>query len=159
MSSAQAGPPVTTPLYEERLWPAPWIWLVAAGASGASIITFVPINLTTGIIAAVVVGSVLVTLLILSTPRITVSATHLTVGRARIERRYLGAVSAHTGDEATAERGTRLNGTAYLCIRGWIAPVVRIEITDPDDATPYWLTSTRRPEELVAVLAGARQTP
>ena len=55
--------------------------------------------------------------------------------------------------EATAERGTRLNGLAYLCIRGWIDPVVRIDITDPSDRTPYWLTSTRRPEELTAALS------
>jgi hypothetical protein len=32
--------------------------------------------------------------------------------------------------------------------------VVRIEITDPSDSTPYWLTSTRRPDELVAALTG-----
>jgi hypothetical protein len=42
---------------------------------------------------------------------------------------------------------------AFLCIRGWIDPVVRIEITDPADRTPYWLTSTRRPEELLAALS------
>jgi Protein of unknown function (DUF3093) len=75
------------------------------------------------------------------------------VGRAVIERRYVGATAQFRGKEATAERGTRLNGLAYLCIRGWVDPVVRIEITDPSDPTPYWLTSTRRPEQLIAALA------
>ena len=32
--------------------------------------------------------------------------------------------------------------------------MVKIDITDPSDPTPYWLTSTRRPEELVAALTG-----
>ncbi len=40
-----------------------------------------------------------------------------------------------------------------MCIRGWIDPVVRIEITDPADRTPYWLASTRHPDELVAALS------
>jgi hypothetical protein len=92
-------------------------------------------------------------LLILSTPAIVVTDDSLTVGRASIERRFVGAVEAFRGPEATAERGTRLNALAYLCIRGWIDPVVRIEINDPSDPTPYWLTSTRRPEELVAALS------
>ncbi len=76
------------------------------------------------------------------------------MGRATIERRFIGAVETFREKEATAQRGTRLNGLAYLCIRGWIDPVVRIEITDPSDRTPYWLTSTRRPEELAAALTG-----
>jgi hypothetical protein len=75
------------------------------------------------------------------------------VGRATIERRFVGAVQTFRKEEATAERGTRLNGLAYLCIRGWIDPVVRIDITDPSDPTPYWLTSTRRPDELTAALS------
>ena len=41
-----------------------------------------------------------------------------------------------------------------MCIRGWIDPVVRSEITDPSDRTPYWLTSTRHPERIVEVLSG-----
>jgi hypothetical protein len=40
-----------------------------------------------------------------------------------------------------------------MCFRGWITPVVRIEITDPADRTPYWLTSTRHPEDLVRALS------
>ncbi|NOJ59703.1 DUF3093 domain-containing protein [Arthrobacter sp. 260] len=153
MSTPAPAPSTSPVIYEERLWPAPWIWLVAAGAAGASVVTFAPINLTTGFIAATVVAVVLVTLLVLSTPRIVVTSSHLTVGRATIERQFLGEVTAYTGEDATAQRGPQLNATAYLCIRGWISPVVRVAITDPADPTPYWLTSTRRPEQLVAALA------
>ena len=70
-------------------------------------------------------------LLVVSTPTITVTGSTLRVGRATIERRFLGAVAAFRGKEATAERGTRLNGLAFTCFRGWVDPVVRIEITDP----------------------------
>ncbi|HEY4419427.1 MAG TPA: DUF3093 family protein [Pseudonocardia sp.] len=29
---------------------------------------------------------------------------------------------------------------------------MRVEVTDPDDATPYWVFSVRNPEALVAAL-------
>lgn len=155
-SSAAVPAPNSTPddavVYTEKLWPNFWIWLVAAGLSGAGIFVFAPISLATGLIAAVVLFIILAVLLVLSTPTITVTGSMLRVGRATIERRFLGAAAAFDGAEATAERGTRLNGLAFLCIRGWISPVVRIEITDPSDRTPYWLTSTRHPDKLLAAL-------
>ncbi|TKV28180.1 DUF3093 domain-containing protein [Arthrobacter sp. NamB2] len=158
MSSAPGEAPQNTPdqavQYEERLWPSPWVWLIAAGFSSATIVMFAPISMEVGYGAAAVVAVIVFTLLILSTPRITVTATTLTVGRATIERKYLGTVQWFTGDDATNQRGPGLNGLAYLCIRGWISPVVRIEISDPEDRTPYWLVSSRHPERLVAALAG-----
>lgn len=139
-------------LFTEKLWPGAWIWLVAAGLASAGILVFAPISMTAGITAAVVLFAVQAALLVLSTPALTVTARTLQVGRASIERGLTGPAEAFRGKDATAERGTRLNGLAYLCIRGWIDPVVRIEISDPSDPTPYWLTSTRRPDELVAAL-------
>lgn len=147
--------PPASPEYEERLWPAAWIWAVAAGMAGASILVFAPINIATGVVAAVVIGIVLAILLIVSTPRIRVTNAELEVGRARIERRFIGRVEGFRSEEATVQRGTALNATAYQCIRGWISPVVRVEITDELDRTPYWIMSTRHPEELVAALAGS----
>ena len=130
------APPATPVLYNEKLWPNVWIWLVSAGLSGAGILVFAPISMAAGLTAAVVLFAIIAVLLVLSTPAITVTGSTLRVGRATIERRFVGTASAFRGQEATAERGTRLNGLAFLCIRGWIDPVVRIEITDPSDRTP-----------------------
>ena len=156
-SSAAVPAPNSTPgdatvLYSEKLWPNFWVWLVSAGLSGAGIFVLAPISLAAGFTAAVVLFTILTVLLVLSTPAITVTSSTLRVGRATIEHRFIGTASAFRGPEATAERGTRLNGLAFLCIRGWIDPVVRIEITDPSDRTPYWLTSTRHPDKLIAAL-------
>jgi hypothetical protein len=140
-------------IYREKLWPNVWIWIIAAGIAGAGILVFAPISTAAGFTAAGVLFAIMAVLLILSTPAVVVTGDSLTVGRASIERRFVGAVEAFRGEEATAERGTRLNALAYLCIRGWIDPVVKIVITDPSDQTPYWLTSTRRPEELTAALS------
>lgn len=153
MPASNSTPNDATVLFSEKLWPNFWIWLVAAGLAAAGILVFAPISMAAGITAAVVLFAILAVLLILSTPSITVTAATLRVGRATIERRFVGAATAFRGAEATAERGTRLNGLAFMCIRGWIDPVVRIEITDPSDRTPYWLASTRHPDELVTALS------
>ncbi|MHC6592678.1 DUF3093 domain-containing protein [Arthrobacter sp. C152] len=149
-STPSAGAPAA---YREKLWPNAWIWIIAAGVSAAGILVFAPISMAAGYTAAAVLFLIITVLLVLSTPAITVTEDSLTVGRASIERRFVGDVQQFRSGEATAERGTRLNGLAYLCIRGWIDPVVKIEITDPADRTPYWLTSTRHPERLAAALA------
>ena len=157
-SSAAAPTPQSPPsgdavVFSEKLWPSPWVWLIALGLSGAGILVFAPISIGAGITAAAVLFAIMVVLLVLSTPSIRVTDRVLQVGRASIERSFVGQAEVFRGPEATAERGTRLNGLAYLCIRGWIDPVVRIEITDPSDRTPYWLASSRRPEKLVAALS------
>jgi hypothetical protein len=149
-NAPSAGAPA---IFRERLWPTVWVWVIVAGLSGAGILMFAPISMSAGYVAGAVLFAIMATLLVLSTPTITVTADSLTVGRATIQRRFIGEVQAFRTKEATAERGTRLNGLAFLCIRGWIDPVVRIEITDPSDRTPYWLTSSRRPEELTKALS------
>ncbi|MGW9267500.1 DUF3093 family protein, partial [Gordonia terrae] len=39
-----------------------------------------------------------------------------------------------------------------LVHRSWVKTMVLIVLDDPDDPTPYWLVSTRRPAELLAAL-------
>ncbi|MCU1572393.1 MAG: hypothetical protein JWO93_475 [Micrococcaceae bacterium] len=157
--SSPTAMPAATVLYAERLWPTIWVWIIAAGISMAGILILAPISMVAGYTAAVVLFLLMGTLLVLSTPRIEVTADSVRVGRARIERRYVGTVESFRGEDATAQRGPKLHGLAYMCIRGWISPVVKIEITDPADTTPYWLTSTRRPEQLAAALSPSAASP
>ena len=53
--------------------------------------------------------------------------------------------------EELASRASFLD-VAWLLLRGWIPGVVKIELTDADDPTPYWLVSTRNPAALAAAL-------
>ena len=78
--------------------------------------------------------------------------------RATTSPRAVATPSAYTGDAATLERGQRLDARAWLLIRGWIKPVVKVPVADLDDPTPYWLLSTRNPDQLVRVLEEARQS-
>ncbi len=143
------------PHYRERLWPAPWLYLATALVIPASLLVFLPIDLGVGIAVAVALYAGCVVLLLVASPSITVTSDELLAGRARIPLALVGQVAQFAGDEARAERGPRLDARAWLLIRGWIDPVVRIEITDPDDPTPYWLVSTRRPAQLAAALGSS----
>ena len=152
--SPHSAVPPSTANYTEKLWPNFWGWVIVLGLSAAGILIFIPISPAAGYIAFFVLLIGQAVLLIASTPTIAVTADTLQVGRAQIERQHVGEVTYYHGDDATAQRGIKLNGLAYLCIRGWIKPVVRIEITDASDRTPYWLTSSRHPEHLAAALGG-----
>jgi hypothetical protein len=143
-------------LYSERLLPGPWIFVITALIIPASLLVFLPINQTVGVICAAVLYSACVILLVISSPRIEVTDAVLVAGRARLPLPNAGEATWYTGAEATAERGTRLDARAWLVIRGWIVPVVKVDINDDDDPTPYWLVSTRHPKDLVAALNSAR---
>lgn len=141
-------------MFREKLWPAWWIWLLVVGTGGAGFVALAPVSIAAGAVAAVLVIAALVVLFLVGTPAIVVTPESLSVGRATIERTHIGEVQGFRGEDATYQRGRGLNGTAFMCLRGWIDPVVRVEVTDERDITPYWLTATRRPEELVAALRG-----
>jgi hypothetical protein len=119
----------------------------------ASLLVFLPISQLAGVITAVVLYGAIVVGLLATSPLIEVGDTMLRVGRARIERSFLGAVTAHTGKDAVAERGQRLDARAYLVLRGSIPGVARITLDDATDPAPYWLVSTRDPEALAAALS------
>ncbi|QTX04569.1 DUF3093 domain-containing protein [Agromyces archimandritae] len=145
------------PVYREKLWPAPWIFIAALLLIPASILVFAPIDLTVGFVVAGVLYAAVVIALLLSTPAVEVGDGMLRAGRAGIELEHLGEAVPFDGAAARTEKGTALDVRAYLLLRGWIHPVVRIPVEDPADPAPYWLVSTRRPKELAAAINGSRR--
>ncbi|HEY4534409.1 MAG TPA: DUF3093 domain-containing protein [Enteractinococcus sp.] len=148
------GPGGSPIVYHETLRPSWSMWLLVLLAAALGWLTLAPLSIGWGVVSGVIVAAIAAIGLLASSTDITVTSTHLQVGRATIERDQIGAVTGYLGDEAFAQRGRKLHGLAYLHLRSWIKPVVRIQIEDPQDRTPYWLTSTRQPEQLVAALGG-----
>ena len=142
-----------TVLYQERLSAAWWMWLLVLFAGLVGLIALAPINMWVGgAVGAVVAGGTAVAL-IASNTGIVITGESLQVGRARIERRFVGSAEAFRGSAVQSVRGPALDARAYMNFRVSVGPVVRIQITDPVDPTPYWLTSTRHPERIVEVLS------
>jgi hypothetical protein len=49
--------------------------------------------------------------------------------------------------------GPEADPLAFVILRPWIGGGVRIDLADPDDPTPYWFVSSRRPHELATALS------
>ncbi|MFM9918189.1 DUF3093 domain-containing protein [Lacisediminihabitans sp. H27-G8] len=150
------GPSTLTKLYSERIWPSAWVFVSTALVIPASLLVFLPINLFAGVIVAIVLYATVVLVLVATSPLIEVLPGELVAGRARVPVHLIAGVTAFRGEEATLQRGRLLDARAWLLIRGWVAPVVKIDLADASDPTPYWIVSTRTPDALVAAIDTAR---
>lgn len=127
-----------------------------------SFITFLFLSLDIAIWAALGNSAVVISLLASvvaifiiwrSSPlQISVDDEWLIAGRARIERRYVGQVSALERDEYFLTRGRNADPASFLALRFWINRGVKVELTDTRDATPYWLISSKNPSALKEAL-------
>jgi hypothetical protein len=91
-------------------------------------------------------------------PRVSVGDGWLRAGRARIEAVHVGAVAALDPEETRRVAGREADARAYLLLRPYLKRAVRVEITDPADPAPYWLVSTRHPEELASAVRGLTES-
>jgi hypothetical protein len=78
--------------------------------------------------------------------------TELWVGAAHLP---VGVISRSAEVPRTAKSaalGRQLDPAAYVVHRAWIGPMILVVLDDPDDPTPYWLVSCRRPDRVLAAL-------
>lgn len=111
-----------------------------------------PLNELVGIVFGLFGGFALGLILYLKAPVISVTANELKVGRASISRDFLGLITEIPAAQAFKARGQELDARAFTSFQASVPGMLRIEITDPRDSTPYWLFSTRRASELSETL-------
>jgi hypothetical protein len=145
------------PDYRERLRPTLWIYVVSLLLIPASILVLAPVSLPAGIITGVVLYLAVVGALTFTAPVIEVSGGTLRAGRAHIDLALLGDAVPASPAASRIELGTGLDARAFLVIRGWVKEVVRIPVLDEADPTPYWVVSSRRPNELAAAINRSRR--
>ena len=136
-------------IYRERLtpnlgWHLALLLLIPMGFG-----MLAPINVTWGIVNAIVVYAAGLAWLVLGAPQIVVTETELRAGRATISRAHVaGATVVERADRAH----TLSDARAWKVIRAWIPRGVTVTIQDQNDPTPYWYMSSRSPEKLVGAL-------
>ena len=111
------------------------------------------------ITVGLVITAVIYALVILSSPVIAVTAgaePELQVGRAAIPLRFVKHAEILTGDALKFEKGPGLNAKAYFVNQAGIKTFVKMNLSDPEDPTPYWLFACKRPEDLVIALGANR---
>lgn len=142
--------------YRERLLPSFWIYVSTALVIPASLLVFLPINPTVGVVVALALYLGVLTVLIVTSPVISVEPGFITAGRARMPIEFAGPPQSYSGTSATLERGRHLDARAWVVIRGWIDPVVKIPVMDADDPAPYWLVSSRKPGDFSRAVLDAK---
>lgn len=151
----QASDPSRPARFRERLSPGPGAWCGALGLGVIVGVALWPLVATASVGVGALVAAGTVVALVASAPVVAVDGGELRAGKAHAPLDALGEVTTLGSDEEMrAALGPGLDARAYVCLRAWARTGVRVEVTDPTDPTPYWLLSTRRPDELAAALRG-----
>lgn len=139
-------------VYRERLWPTPWLLFAGLLLVPAVILMLAPISVPLAIPVSIGVYLLFCLFLFATSPVIEVTRDALRAGRAEIPLSIIAG--ATTTDRDTTKRllSVESDARAFLVIRSWIPQAVRVELSDPADPTPYWLVSSRRPNELSRAL-------
>ena len=146
-------------VFAERQWPSFGSWLLAPGAGLFAGLAVFPLS---DVAAAAVFVAVTLTIAIVlarSAERIVVTDgtdPGLGAGRAFLEAWHVGDVAVLDREACRQALGPNADARAYLAHRGWIGTAVKVSVQDPADPTPYWLISTRRPDDLAAALVAVR---
>lgn len=138
--------------FSERVLPSLTVWLLVPAGVLLVGIMLLPIGPTPAVIGGAAVALVIALLLWRASPSIGVQERMLTVDRARLPVQVISAVEVLDRPQTELAMGPDLDARAHLRHRGWAKSSVRIWLDDPDDPTPYWLISTRRPSELAEAL-------
>ncbi|MCK9793374.1 DUF3093 domain-containing protein [Isoptericola sp. 4D.3] len=145
--------PVTGPAFRERLSPGPAAWCGAVGLGVIAGVALYPLAHTLAVVLGALVAAGTLVALVATAPVIEVSGGRLRAGKAQIAVDLLGEVTTmDDADQMRTALGPALDARAFVCLRAWARTGVRVDLQDPLDPTPYWLLSTRRPQELAAAL-------
>ncbi|MCB0941789.1 MAG: DUF3093 domain-containing protein [Mycobacterium sp.] len=144
--------------YRERLW-VPWWWWPLGFGLAAILAKEVNMGIRTlpEFLPYVVLGVVAAGVLLwLGRTEVVVASTgsdvELRAGQAHLPMSVVRRWAEIPRTAKSAALGRQLDPAAYVVHRGWVGPMVLLVLDDPDDPTPYWLVSCRRPDRVLAAL-------
>jgi hypothetical protein len=148
--------------YRERLLVPVSYWITAAPIVvllGAEAYFFVDGYLP---VLTIAVLYVIVAAFLLNWGSVTVEVTSgvLRAGRDTLALSDASEVIALNPEQAALLRGPRADPAAHLLLRPYLKRAVCVRLTEAAAAAgvPYWLVSTRHPDQLAAAIEGARRT-
>ncbi len=163
--SDQPNPSTTEPrdstvtAYRERLWVPWWWWPIGFGVTALLAAEIqMAMGGSYGWVPYVCLFPVPVWVLFwLSRHKVQVApdasgTPELHVGPAHLPVNFVSRAAVVAPTAKSAALGRQLDPAAYVQHRPWVGPMVLLVLDDPDDPTPYWLVSTREPEQVLAAL-------
>ena len=134
---------------------APPIWLLAFIYflfSSISISLWAAIVNTPALWCQIFLTCVLIYIAVRSRMVIEIDENEVRINTAHIEHKYLGEVKVLDIQEMRYARGRDADPSAFLAIRFWSPRGVLVRVKDSRDATPYWLISSKRGDELAKAI-------
>lgn len=132
------------------------MWLLVPLLAAGVAVSLFPVGPWVAALGVLVAVAVAVTGLLLAAAPVQVREGRFLAGPASIPVTLLGTPEPLHGADARHARGPGLDARAYLLLRGWVQPMLRVPVLDPEDPTPYWLVGTRRPDDLARAIEVAR---
>jgi hypothetical protein len=152
-----AIPAQTRALYREIVTPKWTSFLPLALIFPTFWLALAPINQYLGIILGTLITIASALALVYLSPVIEISKSAIRVGRASMPIAMIGEVTSVPSDRAFAERGPNLDARAYVRLQSSRGGLVKIEVIDRLDLTPYWLFSAKKPEQIVKTISDAKE--
>jgi hypothetical protein len=143
-----------TTTFRERLYVTWWFWplpLLGAGLVAAEVHMGFP-GVRSWLPYVILLPLTAVLIARQGSTKVEVSGGELRAGEAHIPLDLLGEAEIIAPEDRRKAMGPFLDPAAYVVHKGWVKSLVRVRVNDPEDPTPYWMISTRRPEELVAAI-------
>jgi hypothetical protein len=147
--------------YAERLVLPWWLWTVGfavAGLLAAEIHLGAP-GLRSWVPYLILLPLTGLGLWWLGQIRIAVVGDVLVVDDARLPVRYITAVESLNQEQKRDLLGPCAHPFAFVVQRPWIRTTAKVVLADPEDPTPYWVVSCRRPDRLATAVAEAGADP
>lgn len=141
-----------TDLYKERVLPSIYFYVASIALPLSLILVALPFSELVAFGLAIASIPTVLVLSWLGSPLISLTDSNLSIGQVSIENEYLGKAEVIDSESAFLERGAKLDARAFTKFQIGVKQLVKIEITDPADPTPYWLIATRNPEVLAGLI-------
>lgn len=148
--------PIQALYYRERVLPSVvslWSVLLIVPTAWLTLLPFsAKIGPNTGLVLGVVFAVGVLASIWFASPMIELDARGFSVGDATLPISVIAGYEIVPPERAFEERGHKLDPRAYVRFQLSVNSLIKLQIEDLQDTTPYWLIATRNPQAIVDTL-------
>jgi len=132
--------------YSERVFPGVSFFLATLFAPAALYLIVLAFDDLWALITFVVSELAIIFLGLFAAPTLSLSSKTLSIGNVQIPTQHVKAITVVEASAQQSEKGPKLNPSAYVRFQVGVKGLLKVELNDPNDPTPYWLISSRNPD-------------